>query len=112
MDTGLYFDKVNVTEISFQVYLAWNVVFALILDDSDFRVIFLMKNTDYTSVQSNNDNNNNKKITPINSNANYRREMKLVPTNMDYCLLQFYALKFFLGVRLHGGLYLTLVFSM
>ena len=29
--------------------------------------------------------------------------MKLVPTITDYCLLQFDALKFFLGVRLHGG---------
>ena len=27
--------------------------------------------------------------------------MKLVPIIMDYCLLQFGALKFFLGVRLH-----------
>ena len=31
---------------------------------------------------------------------------------MDYCLLQFDALEFFLGVRLHRGLYLTLIFSM
>ena len=29
--------------------------------------------------------------------------MKLVPIIMDYCLLQFDALKFFLGVHLHGG---------
>ena len=29
--------------------------------------------------------------------------MKLVPIIMDYCLLQFDASKFFLGVRLHGG---------
>ena len=29
--------------------------------------------------------------------------MKLVPANMDYCLLQFNALKFDLGVHLHGG---------
>ena len=28
--------------------------------------------------------------------------MKLVPIIMDYCLLQFEALKLFLGVRLHG----------
>ena len=27
--------------------------------------------------------------TPINSQGNYRREMKLVPINMDYCLLEF-----------------------
>ena len=36
-------------------------------------------------------------------NINYRTEVKLVPIIMDYCLLQFDALKFFLGVRLHGG---------
>ena len=35
-------------------------------------------------------------------NTMYRTEMKLVPIIMDYCL-QFDALKFFLGVRLHGG---------
>ena len=29
--------------------------------------------------------------------------MKLVPFIMDYCLLQFDALKFFLGVHLRGG---------
>ena len=36
--------------------------------------------------------------TPIYFNTNYRTEMKLVPVIMDYCLLQFDALKFFLGV--------------
>ena len=41
--------------------------------------------------------------TPINSNTNYHREMKHGPINMDYCLLQFDALKFFLGVLLHRG---------
>ena len=35
------------------------------------------------------------KNTPINSNTNYRREMKLIPINMDYCLLQNIALKIF-----------------
>ena len=44
-----------------------------------------------------------KRNTPIYFNTNYRTEMKLVPIIMDYCLLQFDALKFFLGVRLHGG---------
>ena len=29
--------------------------------------------------------------------------MKLVPMIMDHCLLQLDALKFFLGIRLHGG---------
>ena len=36
------------------------------------------------------------------SHTNYRREMKLVPIIMHYCLLQFDALKFSLGNRLHG----------
>ena len=43
------------------------------------------------------------KNTVINSNTIYRGEMKLVSINMDYCLVQFDALKFFLEVRLHGG---------
>ena len=38
----------------------------------------------------------------FNFNTNNRREMKFIPINMDYCLLQFDALNFFLGVRLHG----------
>ena len=36
-------------------------------------------------------------------NTNYRIEVKLVPFIMNYCLLQFDALKIFLGVRLHVG---------
>ena len=40
--------------------------------------------------------------TPIHFNTNYRTERKLVPIIMDYCLLQVDALKFVLGVRLHG----------
>ena len=36
-------------------------------------------------------------------NTNYHMEMKQVPIIMDYCPLQFDALKFFLGMRLHGG---------
>ena len=44
-----------------------------------------------------------KRNTPIYFNTNNRTEMKLVPINMDYYLLQFDALKFFLWVRLHGG---------
>ena len=48
----------------------------------------------------------------INFNTNYRREMKFVLINMEYCLLQFDAFKLFLEVRLHGvGLNLTLFFS-
>ena len=38
---------------------------------------------------------------PIYFNTNYRTERKLVPIIMD-CLLQSDALKFFLGVCLHG----------
>ena len=41
--------------------------------------------------------------TPIYSNTNYRREMKRVPIIIDHCLLEFDALKYFLEVRLHGG---------
>ena len=35
--------------------------------------------------------------TPIYFNTNYRTEIKLVPKIMDYCLLQFDALKIFRG---------------
>ena len=44
-----------------------------------------------------------KRNTPTYFNTNYRTEMKLVPTVMGFRLLQFDALKFFLWVRLHGG---------
>ena len=44
-----------------------------------------------------------KRNTPIYFNINYRKESKLVPIIMGYCLLQFDALKFFLRVCLHGG---------
>ena len=44
-----------------------------------------------------------KRNTPIYFNTNYRTEMKMVPIIMDYCPLQFDALKCFLGVRLHRG---------
>ena len=50
--------------------------------------------------------------TPINSSTNNRSEMKLVPIIMDYCRLQFNALKFFFVVPLHEGLHLILIFSM
>ena len=42
-----------------------------------------------------------KRSAPTNSNINYRREMELVPINMNCSLLQFDALKFVLGIRLH-----------
>ena len=44
-----------------------------------------------------------KKNTPISCNTNYRREMKLIPFNMDYCLLQLDALNIFSEFRLHVG---------
>ena len=53
-----------------------------------------------------------KRNTPIYFNTNNRTEMKLVPIIMDYCLLQFDALEFLLGVRLHGGLFPTFIFSL
>ena len=45
---------------------------------------------------------NKKNNNHINYHINYHREMKLIPINMDYCLLQFDALNFILGVHLHG----------
>ena len=44
-----------------------------------------------------------KRNTPVYFNTSYGTEMKLVPIIMDYCLLQFKALKIFLGVCVHGG---------
>ena len=44
-----------------------------------------------------------KRNTPVNSNTNYLREMKLIPINMNYYLLQFDAIKFLLDFRLYGG---------
>ena len=44
-----------------------------------------------------------KRKTLIHFNTNESSEMKLIPINVDYCLLQFEALNFFLEVRLHGG---------
>ena len=43
-----------------------------------------------------------KKNAPIYFNRNYCTEIKLEPIIMDYCLLQFVALKLFLEMRLHG----------
>ena len=44
-----------------------------------------------------------KKKNPINFKTNNHREMNLIPNKINYCLLQFHALKFFLRVRLHEG---------
>ena len=38
----------------------------------------------------------------INFHTNYRRRIKFMLINMDFCLLEFDALNFFLGDRLHG----------
>ena len=43
------------------------------------------------------------KNIPIYFDKNYHTEMSLVPFIMDYCLLQFDAVKLFLGVHKHGG---------
>ena len=48
-----------------------------------------------------------KRNTTIYFNTNYRTEMKLVPIIVDYRLLQFDALNFFLEVRLHRGSFYT-----
>ena len=44
-----------------------------------------------------------KRNTLIYFTGDYRTEVKLVPIVMDYCLLQFDDLKFFLRMRLHEG---------
>ena len=44
-----------------------------------------------------------KQNTSIYFNTNYLRDTKLVQIIIDYCLLQFDALKIFLRVHLHGG---------
>ena len=46
---------------------------------------------------------NIKRNAPTYFYTNYRTEIKLVPVIIDYCLLQFVAIKFFSGIRLHGG---------
>ena len=43
-----------------------------------------------------------KKKKTVNSKANNCRQMKLIPINTGYCLLQFDFLKFVLEVLLHG----------
>ena len=52
-----------------------------------------------------------KRNAPIYIKTNYHTEMKLTLIIMDYCLLQFDALKFFLGCVYMESLYLTLIFS-
>ena len=55
----------------------------------------------WSSFESMYSSSKKKQNTPIYFNTNYLTEMKLVPIIMDYCLLSFDALKFFLEVRLH-----------
>ena len=55
-----------------------------------------------SSMSSNMHNRLKKRNSPDYFNTNYCAEMKLVPIIMYYCLLQFDALKCFLGVHLHG----------
>ena len=43
------------------------------------------------------------KKNTINSNTSCHREIKFVTINTDYYLLQFHALKLFLGVHLYEG---------
>ena len=43
-----------------------------------------------------------KRNTPFNFSSNYLREMKLVPINIDFCLLAIDAFKFSLRGCLHG----------
>ena len=77
----------------------------MILQREKINVAFELSGCFYSSSKK-------KRNTPIYFNVNYHTEMKLLPIIMNLCLLQFDALKFFLGVRLHGGRYLTLIFSM
>ena len=51
-----------------------------------------------------------KRNTPIYFNTSYCTETKVLPIIMDYCRLQFDALKFFLGACLHGGFLPNLIF--
>ena len=52
-----------------------------------------------------------KKKKAINFNTNHCREMKFIPFNMNYCLLQFEALNFSYESIYIAGLFLTLIFS-
>ena len=97
--------------ISIQVYINFFSIIKRISKDSSFNILCkeeksLLK-TDFEVVQL---VKKRKKYSPTNSNINYRREMKHAPINMNCCLLQFDALKFVLRARLHGSLYLTLIF--
>ena len=77
------------------VTMQWKLFRQQMLKDLKEPGIFLLRSTLYSRPKK-------KRNTPIYFNTNYRTKMKLVPIIMDYCLLQFEVLKFFLGVRLHG----------
>ena len=68
-----------------------------LLNGGGYHIIFEIVTCDETNSRS-----IKKRSPPIYFNANYRTEIKLIPINMDYCLLQFVALNFFSGMRLHG----------
>ena len=55
-------------------------------------ITFTQNFAEHTEIMYNQSKKNKKKT--FNSNTNYHREMKFEPINMDYCLLQFDALKF------------------
>ena len=66
------------------------------------RIVYENRHAILPEVQSEVKEKKNPKI-PIYFNINYRKEIKLVLMKMEYCLLQFYALKFFLGISIHEG---------
>ena len=74
--------------------LLWLQTFIIKLVFLKNKVTFLFNNHCCTVGQK-------KRNTPIYFNTNYHIEMKLVPIIMEQCLLQFDALKFFFGLRLH-----------
>ena len=66
------------------------------IDTAKKKILFNMR-----SVKTTKTTTKTKENFSINFSASYRREMKLTPFKMNYCLLQLDALKFFLGVHLH-----------
>ena len=101
-------EKLSICEKLLNVFL-WHSNFESIIFIYCILIIIIYFKGNFNKVQK----IKKKRNTPIYFKINYHTEMKLEPIIMDYCLLQFDALKFCLGVRLHGGgLYLTLIFSM
>ena len=96
VDQAITVFKAGVIFVKIGQYCAQDHFFRIQLLMLQNAVVFLLK----TLVMYN--RSNKKRNTPIYFNKNYRTEMKVVPIIIYYCLLQFDALKFFLGVRLHG----------